>query len=181
MAGGFQRLISLVHKHHPELRSQGTSLWGAKEQNYRANIRVSLKEVLQPAEKVDDLSKPPKSAVWSISISHAANFGGWVAIPLPARIGFDVEEGRRISEAVIARMSTEIERKDSPNPSFLWCAKEAYFKALAQDQPQAITQLNISDWELVEPDFYSFKATPHKIGHGWVLNVEPFLYGICVV
>lgn len=181
MAGGFQRLISLVHKKHPELRFQGTSLWGSAEANYRVNIRTSLKEVLQPGESADDLTKPPKSGVWSISISHAKHFGGWVAIPLPARVGFDVEEDRRITPAIIERMSTEQERKDCPNPAFLWCAKEAYFKALAQDQPQAITQLNISDWELVEPDFYSFKSSPHKAGHGWVLKSEPFLYGICFV
>jgi hypothetical protein len=179
MAGGFQRLIAQVHKHHPELRFQGTSLWGAAEAGYRDNIRASLREVLKPEE--NDLSKPPKSNTWSISISHAKHFGGWVAVPLPARIGFDVEEGRRISPAVIERMSTEQERKDCPNPAFLWCAKEAYFKALAQDQPQAITQLNISDWECVEADLYSFKAMPHKPGRGWVLSHEPFLFGICLV
>lgn len=181
MAGGFQRLISLVHKHHPEMRAQGTSLWGAREENYRALIRASIKDVLQTEDHVADLARPPKSTKWSISISHAANFGGWVAAPLPARIGFDVEEGRRITDKVIERMSTEAERKDCPNPSYLWCAKEAYFKALAQDQPQAITQLNIGEWELLEPDFYSFRASPHKAGRGWVLNHEPFLYGICFV
>jgi len=179
MAGGFQRLISLVHKHHPELRAQGTSLWGAKEHGYRDNIRASIKDILAPEE--NDLAQPPKSSKWSISISHAKHFGGWVAVPLPARIGFDVEEDRRITPSIIERMSTEQERKDCPNPAFLWCAKEAYFKALAQDQPQAITQLNITDWDLVENDFYSFRAMPHKPGHGWVLAHEPFLFGICLV
>lgn len=181
MAAGFQRLVSLVHKHHPDLRSQGTALWGAKEASYRNNIRASIQEILQPEEQVDDLSKLPKSKKWSISISHAANFGGWVALPLPARIGFDVEEGRRISPAVIERMSTPQEITDCPSPAFLWCAKEAYFKALAQDQPQAITQLNILDWNKLESDFYSFKAMPHKPGQGWILSAEPFLFGVCVV
>ena len=181
MAGGFQRLIHLVHQHVPEIRAHGTSLWGAKEAGYRDLIRASIKEVLQPEENVADLTRPPKSSKWSISVSHAPHFGGWAAVPLPERIGFDVEENRRISPAVIERMSTPQEIKDCPNPSFLWCAKEAYFKALAQDQPQAITQLNISDWVTVENDFYSFKAMPHRPGQGWVLFVEPFVYGICVV
>ncbi len=179
MAGGFQRLIHEVQKHQPGLRFQGTSLWGAQEPGYRDLIRKSLAEVLKPEE--NDLSKPPRSSKWSISISHAKHFGGWVAVPLPHRVGFDVEEDRRITPAIIERMSTAQEIADCPNPSFLWCAKEAYFKSLAQDQPQAITQLNISGWVQLEPGLYSFTANPHKPGRGWIFSHEPFLFGICLV
>ncbi len=55
MASGFQQLIAQVQKHHPELQSRGTSLWGAKEPGYRDHIRRSIHELLMPEE--NDLSK----------------------------------------------------------------------------------------------------------------------------
>ncbi len=125
--------------------------------------------------------KPPKSSKWSISISHAAHFGGWLAIPLPMRVGFDVEENRRITPAIVERMSTKQEIAECPNPNYLWCAKESYFKALAQDQPQAITQLTIGNWQQIEPHVFSFAASPHKPGTGWIVAQEPFLFGACLV
>lgn len=181
MADSFQRLIQLIESDCPGITGRGSDLWGAKHPGYRDLIRSSIAETLEVPESVRDLKQPPRSQRWSISISHASHFGGWVASPLPLRIGFDVEEGRRISQAVIERMSSPQEIAECPTPAFLWCAKEAYFKALAQDQPQAITQLNIGNWQELGDGFFSFSASPHKPGRGWVLNAMPFMYGICIV
>lgn len=183
MADGFQRLVQILKEQGFVIEGRAKSQWGAKEPGYRENIRTSLKEILNPEDQaeLDDLKCPPRPAKWSVSISHAPHYGGWLAIPLPARIGFDIEAEARIRKDIVERMSTQSEILECPNPAFLWCAKEAYFKSLAQDQPQAITQLTIGQWTELAPDVYSFKASPHKIGYGWIVRAEPFLFGACLV
>jgi len=183
MADGFQRLISLVRSRHPEITGAGSLEWSSKNSGFRENIRASIQETLKTGDgaAISDLETPPRPLQWSVSISHSAQFGGWLAIHLPARIGFDIEDSARIRKEVIERMSTPQEIAECPNAAFLWCAKEAYFKSLAQDQPQAITQLNISDWRQIDPGVHSFIASPHKPGMGWIVEDGPLLYGVCLV
>lgn len=76
------------------------------------------------------------------SISHSKNLGGYALAHQP--IGFDIELTQRIKKETVIRISKELEHLQAPHLSFLWCAKEAAFKALRSfQQPATMSQLEI--------------------------------------
>src|SRR5205085_2510007 len=102
----------------------------------------------------------------SVSISHTTNFGGWIAVPRPAQIGWDVELAERIKMPIIQRVCSKEEIAEAPRPEFLWCAKESFYKALEDQQPPTIIDLSIAEWTSLAPDMWSFKGYGPRNGAG---------------
>ena len=99
----------------------------------------------------------------SLSISHCGNLGACFFIfDKTVSIGLDVERKKRITKAIVNRISSKKEVQQSPSPSLLWVAKEASFKCLSDNQsPLLLSDCLISKWkkektkEIYFFDFYS--------------------------
>ncbi len=186
MADGFQRIIQELRKHEPRLLAGQSAEWGAEQSSYRQKIRAGAEARLKEAGENDvaaikNLNAHPRPANWSLSISHTKGLGAWIASPRPVHAGLDIEVGDRISQAVIARVCGNQEIKSAPQPEFLWCAKEAYFKALENHQPPTIAQLEISRWKKLGENLYSFQGSKALHGEGFVLLSPPYIFGACLV
>lgn len=175
MAQGFSTLIKEVHKVLPTARGEGQALWNAKVIDHREQIRDSIRASLGDS----GLSKsPPRPLDWSVSISHSSVFGGWLAVPRPHRIGFDVELSGRIQPRIIERVCSRQEMAECPNPAFLWCAKESYFKALEHEQPETITQLTVTNWTVLGAGVFTFQ--PEKNISGILVEDTGIYYCACL-
>jgi len=119
--------------------------WSADLKEARSLIRESLSEFTQ--EDHYDLSAPPKSKKFSISISHCSGLGGFTLVPLPQSIGFDIEVADRVKDAIATRISTPEEKAQAPSPALLWAAKESAYKSLlGPNQPPHFTVVVTGGW-----------------------------------
>lgn len=148
MAYDLPGLIARIHQFEPKANVHLSEAFASNREGHRAKIRQSIAETLKAGPEIHDLKSLPHVDGWSISISHCKNLGGWIAIPRPARVGFDIELTARLSDPVIERISQPGELQHIPDPRFLWCAKESYYKALEQRQPDAVTQIRIENWQI---------------------------------
>ena len=175
MAQGFSTLMQKIHKVLPSSRGEGQALWNAKALNHREQIRESMRTSLGGGGFGDS---PPRPLDWSVSISHSSTFGGWLAVPRPHRVGFDVELAERIQPRIIERVCSRQEIAECPNPAFLWCAKESYYKALEHEQPETITQLNVTDWKVIGGGVFTFH--PEKNISGILVEDAGVYYCACL-
>jgi hypothetical protein len=176
MAREIHSLIERLRALTPEVRGAGELSWGARGKDHRSQIRESLRAELG----VEDLEEsPPRPADWSVSISHSRREGGWLAVPRPFRIGFDVEELSRIQPRIIERTCTPQEIAAAPNPAYLWSAKEAYYKALEHEQPEAMTQISIDRWSEIEPGIYEFRAK--NLERGILIATGESTFAACLI
>lgn len=175
MAQGFSTLIQEIQKILPAARGEGQSNWNANVSDHRQQIRASLRASLG-GEGFDD--SPPRPLNWSVSISHARFFGGWLAVPRPHRVGFDVEVSERIQPRIIERVCSRQEVAECPNPAFLWCAKESYYKCMEHDQPETISQLTVSNWKAMAPGIFTFQ--PEKNIRGILIEDANAYYCACL-
>jgi hypothetical protein len=110
---------------------------------YRKQIRDHIVDTYKSQladneiSEIKNLNLIPKSEKIFFSISHHYKTGGYTACSVAH--GFDIELKSRISNQIIHRVSTPDEISESPNIQFLWCAKEAAFKAMSS------AHLTISD------------------------------------
>lgn len=151
----------------PELVLNLNEDWSADHKEGRSMIREALSNWTQ--ESHHDLSSPPRSKSYSISISHCSGLGGFACVPLPHSIGFDVEVTDRVKDAIAARISTPEEKSMAPTPALLWAAKEAAFKSLlGSHQPPHFTVVVTEGWlKLGQPlelegkplDIWQFQAS----------------------
>ncbi len=184
MADGFHRLIVEMRRHLPYLRAEGCKEWGASSTNFRTKIRTSLAAALSEQGEVDnvqDLTQVPRPKNWSVSISHAGKFGGWLALRRPQTIGFDCEEPHRVRPELIARMATSHEITEAPSAAALWCAKEATYKALEGKQPAVVSDIIILQWSPLSNDQYLFKPASHKACTGYVYLGKDLVFAACTV
>lgn len=186
MANAFSRLIELTEKYLAPVDGRGSELWSARHQGSRGAIRESIKSAFSDWSRDDsetllDLEHPPRPFKRSVSVSHTHDFGGWMAITRPAQIGWDIELKARIKDQVIERVCAKDELKYAPLKSLLWPAKEAFFKALEDEQPEVINQVTITDWKALTPGLWSFRGLGPRNGEGLVLDVEPWLLASCLI
>jgi 4'-phosphopantetheinyl transferase EntD len=198
VANSFSTLIEKLRAHHPGVKGECSQQWGtspdlprateaaSSTENPRLMIRASIGWALKDLTPEDiDLLKvldePPRPVHWSVSISHCAGFGGWIALPRPAQVGWDVELKSRISFPIIERVCSSQEIAQSPHAHFLWCAKEAFFKALEDFQPLAITQLTISNWKPDGPSVWYWDGLGPHNGHGVLINDADYVLAACTV
>lgn len=181
MAVDISGLIERFREFAPGLEGHLAEEFSSRHKDHRKEIRRALRKSLGLAAEVEDLSHPPKPDGWSVSISHCHELGGWVAVRDPRKIGFDLEVRDRLHPRLIERISNPGELDKIPDGCYLWCAKEAYFKALAKDQPVAVTQLYIDKWEPAGPGAFTYKGAGNPIGRGLILNAGPLLVSICII
>ncbi|MGE0528351.1 MAG: 4'-phosphopantetheinyl transferase superfamily protein [Bdellovibrionales bacterium] len=177
MAAELQHLITEARAICPDLRAECHPEWGASQPGYREQIRDSLARSLpalgrEERHSLANLSAPPRVSNWSISISHCQSHGAWVAVPRPWKIGFDLEQTKRLRRPLIERISTAEERQSAGRAEWLWVAKEAYFKALENEQPLTFAQLRIGDWSRAQGVFrcQGLSASGSSVGLGFVLD-----------
>ncbi len=182
----FARLIQELQSLAPGLHGKCELEWGSRNPGSRNSIRQSLNETLRTLSNEDqkllaDLGEPPRLREWSVSISHTHNIGGWVALKRPAQIGWDVELKSRIKSAIIERVCSEREREEALQPELLWCTKEAYYKALEDEQPLAITQLSITGWRSLSANLSAWTGIGPRNGEGLVIDSGEWLMAACVI
>jgi hypothetical protein len=151
--------------------------WGSVATNNRQLIRESIaqhfsKHYPDTQIEVADLAKRPAVSDWSLSVSHAKELGGWLATPAPNRTGLDIESEARLTAAPVERISTPEEIKLAPNIKFLWCAKEAAFKALREKQPVVVSRMNIQSWTALSSTLWSFTGSYAKSAYQGVVFVD---------
>ncbi len=166
----------------PDLRGQIDPSFGANANNeHRHKIRESIARNLNlPIAEISDLSRPPETASWSISISHCPNLGGWVAIPRPATVGLDIEEKDRLRPEVIRRVSSENELKEAPHPAYLWCAKESHFKAVHANKNLTIGAIQISEWRPQSHGFHFSGESRSSRSNGFLTEYNGFIIAVTV-
>ena len=125
------------------------SQFSSEQNNHRALIRKNIINnynsylSVQEKKNIQNLDLLPRSENLFFSVSHNQNSGGFTASSF--KHGFDIELGKRISEKIVTRVSTATEVNSSPDYKFLWCAKEAAYKAL-ENSHLIISDFEISDW-----------------------------------
>ena len=162
--------------------------WGSlSNPQHRVKIRQALATYLAENRSHASFDSPswasaldtlPVSPGHFISISHGYRIGGYALCeksPSLSGLGFDLETLSRLTPAIVERISNPLERTSSPDPRFLWAAKEASFKAfLGPRQPVAITEIRIENWSSLGGFFHAFTALSqqHNLGRG-VLYSNP--------
>lgn len=75
-------------------------------------------------------------------------------------LGIDLEIQKRVSEKIIMRLSSEMERQDCPDPRLIFSAKEAGWKALnSRSHLPSLSHLQTQDWQPLDHNTYSFKLS----------------------
>lgn len=132
--------------------------WASSKENFRTRIREHASASLKPEIDMSDLKVLPSHPAYCVSISHDKQLGGYCYVPLPDRVGFDIEIEDRVSRKLIERViheDAEIER--APTPGSLWAAKEAVFKALPKhQQPPTVVDVEIGEWQKFGQNHFRF-------------------------
>jgi len=152
------------------------SEFSAENKNHRQLIRQAIIEnhkqslTVNEITDIQNLDLIPKSKKIFFSISHHQKIGGYSASFVPH--GFDVELKSRISDQIIKRVSTVDEILKSPDIKFLWCAKEAAYKALnnlsldslnPNSSDLIISDLQIIDWaSQTKTETFSYRISSNK-------------------
>lgn len=125
-----------------------------------------LPHAISELVKISDPQKLPELSYAQISISHCPQLGGFAVNPGTNRVGFDIEVEGRVSEAVAARIGSPNEVEAAPDPTSLWVAKESAFKAMHRHvlEPTTISEIEIFNWQRIEPHLLSFSFTVRNIG-----------------
>ena len=182
----FPRLLAELQKLSPSVQGKCSEEWGAGTPSSRLWIRQSLSASLPglaPEEQaaITNLDMPPRPRAWSLSVSHTPGMGGWVAVLRDHQIGWDVERKVRISPNIIQRVCQADEVTGAPHGSFLWCAKESFFKALEDFQPLTLPELTITNWQSTGPDLWTWTGLGPRNGKGVLIDSEPWLLAGCLI
>ena len=124
-----------------------------KQPYYKENLKLmDLKPLLK-------LGFKPQQTLMAISISHCKDLALFVFTFKKSQnenlsIGIDIEETKRVSEALALRVSTKQECLNSPKPSLLWTAKEASFKCFSGNKKLLLSECQISGWKKIQESYY---------------------------
>lgn len=182
----FEILLNHLKARQPGVRGEARSTWGAQTIGYRREIRQSIASTLSDWRHEDfrtlhELDQPPRPFNYSISISHTRDFGGWIAVPRPAQIGWDIELKDRIRPDLVERVCDTEDISMAPEAGFLWCAKEAFFKSLEDDQPDVLTVLNIGEWKKTPGGTYTFAGLGPRNSEGILLEGSGWIMAACLI
>lgn len=125
---------------------------------------------------------PPRIPGISISISHCPVFGGFVFSPgKDISLGLDIEKADRVSFRSVKYVSGFREIEETPEPSFLWVAKEAAFKSVPLKWGIFfLKDFFIFNWKRVKTDAHSFTFLLKKKriqGEGVVFTNNHLIFG----
>lgn len=128
----------------------------------RDDILKNFQTQLNPQEisSIKDLDSFPKTEKIFFSISHNQEMGGYSVAT--AKHGFDLELKSRISTPIIQRISTQNELSMTPDLKFIWCAKEAAFKALSTFVT-TVSDFEVVNWQSQnETGLWTYRITSKK-------------------
>lgn len=135
------------------------------QENHRTTLRQHLIQELQSVtnqldvDQLLDLNRRPQTDDYSISVSHSPNSSICAFIDSHFSIGIDTEIKTRIKPPVISRIAKESEVKLCPQPEFLFCAKEAAWKALNHSlNISTISQIETTNWLKLESQWQQFNV-----------------------
>ncbi|UXR65900.1 4'-phosphopantetheinyl transferase superfamily protein [Bdellovibrio bacteriovorus] len=128
--------------HCPSLQIFAHTDWGSNNPSHRELLRA-------------EIQKHTSGTTLYHSVSHTHDLGMFALCEFP--IGVDLEITLRVQDKVVARISTDEELRIAPNPSALWCAKEACFKALKTfEQPSVVSRISVGDWKKIDSQTETF-------------------------
>lgn len=177
MSLAFERLLALTS---PFVTGRSRPDWGTDRNAIRRSLAEEFKTSVPNSnweKTILDLAELPTHPNLSISISHTAVEGAWVSAE-NFYVGLDIERSDRLTPRLIARVATEAERARTPDDRYLWCAKEAAFKALsarakshaplpqAPPAPKTIGEIEILNWS-PRGEAQMFKGF---LGQGWLVD-----------
>ncbi|MBC7740632.1 MAG: hypothetical protein H7061_00445 [Bdellovibrionaceae bacterium] len=184
--GKLQGMHELVD---PTLQIVVSENWNSTIRDYRALIRHHLGDNYAPHftreqwAQLYDLNWVPDAMKGFFSISHNQTIGGFSYSEI--KHGFDVEQRKRISTAILKRTSNDSEYQKAPVPEFLWVAKESAFKALnGAGGTLLLPDLICVDWHShYEKDIWSFRINSEKTldfrhNKGFIFSENDILYSI---
>lgn len=176
----------------PELELVVSEKWrSGKTVEFRQLLRDSLASklaMLAPSKdpsSVRELSHLPEHPLFEISISHCRAMGGYVLVPKPHCVGFDIEEIARVKETVAERVTNAKDTK-APSAAHAWAAKEAIYKCLnSSHQPEVIADIAVHSWTLSKPEIFTFRAArvdsfPDPKGYGVAFKADQLIYSIFI-
>lgn len=166
--------------------------WRSMIEEHRTLIRKGIIEkynhYVSDSSAFLNLNIVPKLNENFVSISHSNDAGGFVFANYP--VGFDLIEQRRLNKNVVQRICKPGEIERSPNPFYIWPAKEAVFKACSE-QLTVVTEFEVGSWEKLNDDFFTFNMirtraqqqtfdlmNSRQINRGYVFRIAEVLYGI---
>lgn len=128
-----------------------SSRWASTYTNYRLNIRRQLYKKTKE-KSVLDLNLRPKLTDKHVSISHCPVLGGFVLAC--SSVGLDLEQYKRLSPSLIARVSSEDEIKLMPEgfAPAIWTIKESVYKC-EQSFESNIATVKILAADLINKNF----------------------------
>jgi hypothetical protein len=104
-----------------------------------------------------------------------------MAVTRPLQVGWDVERADRIQIKTVERVCSAEEVAAAPEVGFLWCAKEAFFKALEDEQPLILSALTITGWEAVGVSMWRWQGLGPRNTSGILLHEAPWLLAGAVI
>ncbi len=184
------KILFIQNSLDPELRLILDASWASTNSDYRLKIRQCLSEkfssVFSRAQLalLNDLNSIPAASEGCFSISHCRALGGFAYSKF--KIGFDVEETKRISLDILQRTCSHEELANCPRIEFLWVAKEAAFKAHHRPELSdlVITDLICTEWEShFENQVFCFRLKSQKtldfsLNKGFIFSENDCLYAI---
>ena len=147
----------------------------SQQKDHRIQLRQRLADFLSKniaenhKQDLLDLNQLPKVPGYSISLSHCPVGSGFTIYKGDQySLGFDMEQRSRIRQPVIERISGSEERRNCPDPSLLFCAKEASWKAVNRFGIQTIAEIETHSWKPVDSNWTEFQiGTPGKLIDGF--------------
>lgn len=145
----------------PHLQIFTDPTWGSEHPGHRERLHHKAEEL-------------KSSGTPYLSISHCEGRGILVGSVHP--VGVDVEQTARLTDKVVARVSTVGEKSQAPSAAALWCAKEACFKALKTfTQPSVISQISIGDWQKIDSQLETCRLMRPENFHAPSENIGIFV------
>lgn len=169
--------------------------WGAQNPQYRHHLRQAILDELrnngdrQTAEsQILTLEQLPQSEVFSISISHSQDLGGFILSKKAKSLGLDIEPLGRVKQKIVNRISRENNSSaEAPTATHQWVAQEASFKAFSRLFPvRILSEIAVSKWDL--GSYYDDLNQAHFISNfngaktaGTVAHHRNHLIAICAI
>ncbi len=158
-------------------------------QNFRRQIQMRLQQqgiLSNTTPDFADLKIRPTLTKFNLTLTHSKKYAAYALVSKPYYIGIDCESVSRVKGEYAPRFNTEEEIKIAPGVAYLWCAKEALFKAFPLIlEPDTFLGLNVCHWEELDEQTYGFTAFRRglaKKARGLVIRLdEDNLLAVCIV
>jgi hypothetical protein len=147
-------------------------LWGSQKPSHRLSLRAAIQANVGGDAAILDLTRLPKSASHSISISQLQRPRRVCNCSSAVRARVRCRGQRTCGTSEIARVAFEpAEVAESPTPNAFWAVKEAAFKSLEGCcQPRGLKDLRVGSWSQTEPGV--FRCVMLEVAHRGFIGIS---------